>query len=35
MLTAEDVAEATLSVLGLPPRVSVNMVVLRPTAQER
>jgi NADP-dependent 3-hydroxy acid dehydrogenase YdfG len=35
MLTAEDVAEATLSVLGLPPRVSVNTVVLRPTVQER
>jgi len=35
MLTGEDVARATLAVLGLPPRVSVNTVVLRPTVQER
>lgn len=35
MLTSEDVAEATLAVLGLPARVSINTVVLRPTIQER
>jgi NADP-dependent 3-hydroxy acid dehydrogenase YdfG len=35
MLTAEDVAAATLSVLGLPDRVSINTVVMRPTVQER
>lgn len=35
MLTSEDVAQATLNVLGLPDRVSVNTVVLRPTVQER
>ena len=35
MLTSEDVADATLAVLGLPPRVSINTVVLRPTIQER
>jgi len=35
MLTPEDVASATLSVLGLPDRVSINTVVLRPTVQER
>jgi NADP-dependent 3-hydroxy acid dehydrogenase YdfG len=35
MLTAEDVAQATLGVLGLPDRVSINTVVLRPTVQER
>jgi NADP-dependent 3-hydroxy acid dehydrogenase YdfG len=35
MLTSEDVAAATLSVLGLPDRVSVNTVILRPTIQER
>ena len=34
MLTAEDVAEATLATIGLPGRVSVNTVVLRPTAQK-
>ena len=34
MLTAEDVAEATLATIGLPERVSVNTVVLRPTAQK-
>ena len=34
MLTAEDVAEATLAAIGLPARVSVNTVVLRPTTQE-
>ena len=34
MLTADDVAEATLATIGLPARVSVNTVVLRPTAQE-
>jgi len=35
MLGPEDVADATLSVLGLPARVSINTVVLRPTIQER
>jgi NADP-dependent 3-hydroxy acid dehydrogenase YdfG len=35
MLTSEDVAAATLSVLGLPDRVSINTVILRPTIQER
>lgn len=35
MLTAEDVADATLSVLGLPDRVSVSTIVIRPTTQER
>jgi NADP-dependent 3-hydroxy acid dehydrogenase YdfG len=35
MLTSADVAEATLSVLGLPDRVSISQVVLRPTVQER
>jgi len=35
MLTSEDVAQATLAVLGLPDRVSINTVVLRPTIQER
>jgi NADP-dependent 3-hydroxy acid dehydrogenase YdfG len=35
MLTPEDVASATLSVLGLADRVSINTVVLRPTVQER
>lgn len=34
MLTAEDVAAATLATLGLPERVSINTVVLRPTRQE-
>jgi 3-oxoacyl-[acyl-carrier protein] reductase len=34
LLTAEDVAEATLGALGLPDRVSINTVVLRPTKQE-
>ena len=34
MLTAEDVAEATLAAIGLPARVSVNTVVLRPTTQK-
>lgn len=34
MLTAEDVAEATLATVGLPARVSVNTVVLRPTTQK-
>lgn len=35
MLTSEDVAEATLSVLGLPDRVSISQIVMRPTVQER
>lgn len=35
MLTSEDVADATLSVLGLPDRVSINQIVMRPTVQER
>jgi NADP-dependent 3-hydroxy acid dehydrogenase YdfG len=35
MLTSEDVARATLSVLGLPDRVSINTLVIRPTIQER
>ena len=34
MLTAEDVATATLATIGLPERVSVNTVVLRPTQQK-
>ncbi len=34
MLTAEDVADATLAAIGLPDRVSINTVVLRPTRQE-
>ncbi len=34
MLTAKDVADATLAALGLPDRVSINTVVLRPTKQE-
>ncbi len=34
MLTSEDVAEATLATIGLPARVSVNTVVLRPTTQQ-
>lgn len=34
MLTAEDVADATLAAIGLPDRVSINTVVLRPTKQE-
>jgi len=34
MLTAEDVADVTLAAIGLPDRVSINTVVLRPTRQE-
>ena len=34
MLTAEDVATATLATIGLPERVSINTVVLRPTKQK-
>ena len=34
MLTAEDVAAATLATVGLPDRVSINTVILRPTQQE-
>lgn len=34
MLTSEDVAEATLATVGLPDRVSINTVVLRPTTQK-
>lgn len=33
MLTAEDVAKATLAAIGLPARVSINTVILRPTTQ--
>lgn len=34
MLTSEDVANATLAAIGLPDRVSINTVVLRPTTQQ-
>jgi NADP-dependent 3-hydroxy acid dehydrogenase YdfG len=34
-LTAEDIANAILAAVRLPPRANVNEILIRPTDQER